>query len=233
MKQDELKILVVDDDKIMLNLLYNTFKKTGQNVETAEDGQQAVNILRKKTFDIVITDLNMPRMDGISLLKTIRRDQPQIIVIVITGFASLDTAMIAIKEGAYDYITKPFQIEEVLHAVARAKEKIYLLMENKMLMKKLHEAYDKISSLLNNKDEFAKELAEVDTALQLHHQELVKGVFELKRYQSDLAQKEYLQPNQNSDDILNRIEIAGKMKDRGQLTDTEYRKVKSKILEQA
>jgi len=144
----DIKLLVVDDDKIMLNLLRSTFEKSGRKVDTAVDGMQAIDIVRKKPFDIVITDINMPRMDGITLLKSIKKEFPHIIVIIITGFASLDSAMTAIKEGAYDYIAKPFQIEEVVHAVSRAKEKIVLLKQNEILVRRLEQAYERIKSLL-------------------------------------------------------------------------------------
>ncbi len=131
------KILVVDDERSMRDFLSIMLKKAGYDVATAVDGEEAVKILHKDIFDLVITDLKMPKVDGLQVLKTVKELSPDTVVIVITAFASTETALEAMKEGAYDYITKPFQIDEMKIKIQKAIEKRRLSAENVLLKKEL------------------------------------------------------------------------------------------------
>ncbi|MBI5180661.1 MAG: sigma-54-dependent Fis family transcriptional regulator [Nitrospirae bacterium] len=131
------KILVVDDERSMRDFLSIMLKKAGYDVTTAVDGEEAVKILHKDIFDLVITDLKMPKVDGLQVLKTVKELSPDTVVIVITAFASTETTVEAMKEGAYDYITKPFQNDEMKIRIKKALEKRRLIAENILLKKEL------------------------------------------------------------------------------------------------
>ncbi len=114
------KILIVDDEDNVTQLLTKVLSKAGFNTDYAKTGKQALEKIEKNTFDIVITDIKMPEMDGISLLKQINQMDCGIKVILITAFATVNTAIDALRFGATDYIQKPFDIEEVLSSVHKA-----------------------------------------------------------------------------------------------------------------
>jgi len=113
-------ILVVDDEQIVLNLVEDTLTDEGYEVTTTISSKKALELARNKTFDFILTDIRMPEMNGIELVKEIRIVTPTIGVIFMTGYANLETAKQAIKEGAYDYIMKPFELSEIRQAIARA-----------------------------------------------------------------------------------------------------------------
>jgi two-component system response regulator PilR (NtrC family) len=131
------KILVVDDEKSMRDFLSIVLKKEGYAVTTADDGEMASRLVQKEIFDLVLTDVKMPKMSGLKVLKTVKETSPDTIVVMITAFASTETAIEAMKEGAYDYLTKPFQIEEVRLIIQNALEKKRLRTENQLLKKKV------------------------------------------------------------------------------------------------
>ena len=131
-----MRALVADDDEIFQEILAETVEETGAEVALAPDGLAALEQLSAGDFDILITDLNMPRMDGLTLLKQVRILYPHILCILITGFGSLESAIQALRLGAYDYIQKPFMVEQVAVTIRNAvdrvktyKERAALLME--------------------------------------------------------------------------------------------------------
>ncbi len=113
-------VLVVDDDKSLREFLEIFFTREGYRVFTAGSGQAALACLKNNSISLVFTDVKMPEMDGVSLLKKIKSLYPDIPVILITAFASLDTAVNAMKEGAWDYLTKPFQLDELREIAGKA-----------------------------------------------------------------------------------------------------------------
>ena len=117
------RILVVDDDRGMQDVLEIMLTRAGYQVATADDGAAALELVRKKTFDLVITDLKMPRVDGIDLLKGIKETKPGTAVILLTAFASGETALAAMREGAHDYVEKNFNVDDLLDIVQDALEK--------------------------------------------------------------------------------------------------------------
>ncbi|MBI3610946.1 MAG: sigma-54-dependent Fis family transcriptional regulator, partial [Nitrospirae bacterium] len=131
------KILVVDDERSMREFLSIMLKKEGYAVTVAEDGGAAIRLIGKEMFDLVLTDVKMPKVTGIEVLKAVKEASPETIVLMITAFASTETAIEAMKEGAYDYLTKPFQIEEVRLIIQNALEKKRLRAENLLLKKKV------------------------------------------------------------------------------------------------
>ena len=116
------RILVVDDEFSVRDSLYNWFRKDGYEVTAAENATEALKALQDHAFDVALLDIKMPGMDGMELQEHIHRIDPRIAVIMITAFASVDTAVRALKQGAFDYVTKPIDPDELSHLVLRALE---------------------------------------------------------------------------------------------------------------
>ena len=131
------KVLVVDDEKVIREILADFLSMEGFSVRTAEDGVAALAELSKGSFDLVLSDLKMPNMGGLELLEAIRQHSPNVVVVIMTGFGTVETAIDAMKRGAYDYILKPFKVEEVVHTIRRALEKQKLATENLRLREAL------------------------------------------------------------------------------------------------
>jgi DNA-binding NtrC family response regulator len=113
------RVLIVDDEKFIRDILADFLGMEGYVVRTAEDGAAALNELNLAHYDLVISDLKMPRMGGIELLEQIGQAAPNALTVIMTGFGTVETAIDAMKRGAYDYILKPFKVEEVIHVVQR------------------------------------------------------------------------------------------------------------------
>ena len=135
------KILVVDDEESIREFLEIMLRKEGYEITLAEDGQKAKELLQKKSFDMIISDLQMPNMTGIELLKYVRQDFPEVLFMMITAFGTTETAVEAMKMGAYDYLTKPFKIDEVRINISNALRSKNLEFENKSLKKELGKEY--------------------------------------------------------------------------------------------
>ncbi len=135
------KILVADDEQSMREFLEIMLKKEGYKVFLAPNGEEVVKMIEKDIFDLVLLDIRMPKLDGISALKKIKSVNPETIVIMITAYASADSAIQAMKEGAYDYITKPFKVDEIKLIIRNALEKKQLQNENRLLKKMVKERY--------------------------------------------------------------------------------------------
>jgi putative nucleotidyltransferase with HDIG domain len=124
------RVLVVDDEKVIREILADFLSMEGFWVRTAEDGHSALQEMSRHPYDLVISDLKMPKMGGLELLEVIHRTNPNVIMVIMTGFGTVETAIDAMKKGAYDYILKPFKVEEVVHIVQRGLEKRRLAAEN-------------------------------------------------------------------------------------------------------
>jgi response regulator RpfG family c-di-GMP phosphodiesterase len=134
---DSPMILVVDDEQIIREILADFLTMEGFNVRTAKDGEAALVELSRTRFDLVLSDLKMPNMGGIELLEAISQHTPHVVTIIMTGFGTVETAIDAMKRGAYDYIMKPFKMEEVVHTVRRGLERKKLQAENLRLKEAL------------------------------------------------------------------------------------------------
>jgi DNA-binding NtrC family response regulator len=127
------RILIAEDEEKMRRVLEIMLTQDGYRIDTAEDGIKALSLCEKKSYDLVITDLKMPEMDGLALMRRLRRVSPEVPVIVVTAFGSVQTAVEAMKEGAFDYITKPFDREEIRVLVSKALSYGDLRKENSYL----------------------------------------------------------------------------------------------------
>jgi putative nucleotidyltransferase with HDIG domain len=135
--EDRPRVLVVDDEKFIRDILADFLGMEGYYVRTAEDGSSAVTELARNSYDMVISDLKMPKMGGLELLKEVARVHPDTLTVIMTGFGTVETAIDAMKRGAYDYILKPFKVEEIVHIVQRGLEKRRLSAENLRLREAL------------------------------------------------------------------------------------------------
>ncbi len=137
------KILIVDDEKDMLVLLERIISEEREHeVVTETDPSKALMLLRERPYDLVITDLKMPKIDGIKVLEETKKSNPQISVIILTAYATIETAVEAIQKGAYDYITKPFRRERILLTIDKVMQWQKMVTENLALRKALEERGD-------------------------------------------------------------------------------------------
>ncbi len=134
-------LLIIDDEKSLLEVLEVVFKKEGYKVKTATSGTEALEILNSNSVDLVITDIRMPHISGMDVLRFVKNNTPEVPVIVITAYGSIQQAVEALKAGALDYIVKPFDVEELKILVARGLERKHLEMENILLKKDLKEKF--------------------------------------------------------------------------------------------
>lgn len=124
------RILVVDDEKVIREILAEFLTLEGYQVASVEDGQKAIEELRLRPYDLVISDLKMPRVSGLQLLEKLAAENINVLTVIMTGFGTVETAIEAMKRGAYDYILKPFKVEEVIHVVQRGLYRQQLQAEN-------------------------------------------------------------------------------------------------------
>lgn len=127
------RTLIVDDETIMRNFLAETLRRKGIEVFTAENGKSALRLLKEKSFDLVITDLNMPDLTGIDVLKAVKQKSPETIVIIITAFGSIENTVEAMKLGAFNYLIKPFSPDTIEAVLEKAEEHQALIQENRYL----------------------------------------------------------------------------------------------------
>ncbi len=158
------RILVVDDEQVIREILADFLSMEGFVVRTAADGSEALVELSRTHYDLVLSDLKMPKMGGLELLGAIQKHTPNVVTVIMTGFGTVETAIDAMKRGAYDYILKPFKVEEVVPTIRRGLEKQRLRAENIRLKEalSLYKVSEAIASSLSLEQVLA---TVVDTAL--------------------------------------------------------------------
>ncbi len=161
--QNGARILIVDDEKIALRNLEHVMKKEGYVVVATQSGQNALKLLEEQQFEVVLTDLKMEKVDGMQILKRCRDLSPDTEVIMITGFATLESAVNTMKQGAFYYIAKPFKLDEVRKVVKEAVEKVRLKTENRQLREQLENYQGKVKIV--TQDPHMEKL--LDTARQI------------------------------------------------------------------
>jgi DNA-binding NtrC family response regulator len=138
----EASVLIVDDEQHIRKIMSIMLGKRNYACSLAASGEEALALVEKQSFDAVFTDLKMPGLDGLELLARLKKMDPDLVVIVVTAFASMETAILAMKAGAYDYIAKPFNEEEIILVLEKALERNRLLDENRRLKKQMEERLD-------------------------------------------------------------------------------------------
>ncbi len=136
------RILVVDDEQIIRESLCFVLKKEGYQVDEAPNGREALAKQENRPFDVVISDIEMPEMRGMELLEHITKRTPQTFVVMITAFASIETAVAALRKGAYDYVLKPIDFDDIIHRIRRLLEHRALSLENSLLRQEINRTYD-------------------------------------------------------------------------------------------
>lgn len=181
MKRPETRgdILVVDDEENIRSLLKLTLEEAGYKVDSASNGLEAVQKMSERGFDLVLLDIKMPGMDGIQALCKITIDWPHTAVIILTVVADIDTATKAMKLGAYDYLTKPFRLDDVLLAVQRATQRKSSRVTGKQYQHELERKIDEQAGQLR------QQLAELLNALAREH----KLLYELEKLQTSKGGK--------------------------------------------
>jgi len=165
--QSHIKILVVDDERIAVKNLEHILKKEGYTVTGTESSSNALKLLEEQQFDVVLTDLRMEKIDGLHILKKCHDLQPDTEVIMITGYATLESAVEAMKKGAFHYIAKPFKLDLVRNVVKEAVEKVRLKRENRTLRDQIENFQGKVKIITQDPTmqrllETAKQIAPTD-----------------------------------------------------------------------
>jgi DNA-binding response OmpR family regulator len=227
---EALSVLIVDDDASFREVLADVAVRAGYQVCSCGDGGEALELVRGQFVDLVITDLVMPGPDGLEVLKAVRQNRPEALVIIITGHASLQTAIEAIRQGAYDYIRKPFKLEEMELAIKNAGERIRLLRENKRLLAELQQAYEQVSLVKEIVEISSPPEQEVDTdfcgGLRLSSQRGEPFIPDNRLPLSYLrVRKEPL------DSVMGRLERLGALLEKGFLSQAEFQNLKAKLLD--
>lgn len=131
------KILVVDDEVIMRNFLVEALTRKGLEAIAAENGEKALNLVKEHSFDLVITDMKMPGITGMDLLKFVKEVSPRTLVIVVTAFGTIENAVEAMKSGAFHYLIKPFSLESLMANIEKANQHVVLVEENSYLREQI------------------------------------------------------------------------------------------------
>ena len=178
---------MVEDSKVLREMLVHVLRDEADVLESAANGQEAVEKHTAAPFDLIVTDLNMPMLSGIELIRKVREHDDLVEFIIMTAYASLETAIEAIKAGAFDYILKPFKIEELKVAVRNVRDKVALKRNNTLLIEKLRSFYDEVDRYKCNK-------------VMNYAEKVVKEIENLSR-----LRKEGLLRDEEFDDVKKRI----------------------------
>jgi DNA-binding NtrC family response regulator len=165
--ENNVKILIVDDERVALKNLEHVMKKEGYDVTATESGQNALRLLEDQRFDVVLTDLRMEKVDGMQILKKSQDLYPDAEIIMITGYATLESAVEAMKKGAFHYVAKPFKLDVVRGVVKEAVEKVMLKRENRQLRDQIENYQGKVKIITQDNNmqrilETAKQIAPTD-----------------------------------------------------------------------
>ena len=167
-------ILIVDDEESVRDSLYNWFIEDGYRVETAENAKKALAMLESENFDIILADIKMPGMDGLEMLKAIKSLRKESIVIIMTAFATVDTAVQALKDGAFDYVTKPFDPDDLSHLIRNASKQIALTEENEMLRDKVV-SLENVENLVGKSEAMMKVLKQIESVAPTNASVIITG----------------------------------------------------------
>ena len=168
------RILVVDDEFSVRDSLYHWFRKDGYSVTAVENATQALKALQDHDVDVALLDIKMPGMDGMELQEHIHRIDPRVAVIMITAFASVDTAVRALKQGAFDYVTKPIDPDELSHLVLRRLEQRRLREENEQLRETIDEMVS-VDAIVGDSPPMRKVLELVEHVAKTDATVLIRG----------------------------------------------------------
>jgi CheY-like chemotaxis protein len=223
--EQRIRVLIADDDEVCREILQDAIQKEGVEVVLASDGVEALEKLSEDPSDILISDLNMPRMDGLTLLKHARQQHPQILTIIITGYGSLQSAIEAIRLGAYDYIQKPFRIEEITVATRNAIDKVRILREKTFLLKELENLHQKLELV-----EAVKNIRAKDEESFPSEEDLKES--SLRLYSGVGLPLRFLEvPDESPSRVLTALDNLKELRRDGTITENEFQRLKKFIIE--
>lgn len=158
------KILIIDDEKAIRRSIKDILEFEKYAVEEAEDGQQGLDMALKNRYDVILSDIKMPKLDGIELLARLRQSDAESPLIMMSGHGNIETAVEAVKKGAYDYLAKPIDLNRLLVTIRNAMDKSTLVAETKVLKKKIGKAYEMVgeSKTLNQVRDMIDKVAPTD-----------------------------------------------------------------------
>ena len=171
---DKISILIVDDEDSVRDSLLNWFIEDGYEVEAAENAKRALQLLEKRDFNIILADIKMPGMDGLELQRRIKALNEETIVIIMTAFASVETAVQALKDGAYDYVTKPFDPDDLSHLIRNAGAQIRLSKENEALKKRVT-TLDDVDDIIGQSEAIRRLLEQIESVAQSNSSVIITG----------------------------------------------------------
>jgi DNA-binding NtrC family response regulator len=169
-----ISILIVDDEESVRDSLYNWFIEDGYHVECAENANKALSLIESQSFDIILADIKMPGMDGLEMMRRIKQIIPESIIIVMTAFATVDTAVKALKDGAFDYVTKPFDPDDLSHLIRNASKQVTLSDENENLRKKVV-SLENVEDLIGRSEPMQKVLKDIESVAQSNSSVVITG----------------------------------------------------------
>lgn len=207
----QIKILVVDDDRNIADIFQELITSKGRMVDVCYDGLAAIEKIQKYYYDLIIVDLVIPGVGGLDILKYAKKAHPNVLVIIITGYASIETAATAVKEGAYDYIRKPCKLEEIKIVVDNAIDNIKLHRENRELLKKLQEAYHELMVLKQAKPENDK-------------------IAKVRFYSRNMPDLHHFFNGSFPRNYVDKLQALSLLQDNGTLTETEFKTFKNHLL---
>jgi DNA-binding NtrC family response regulator len=175
MSEQKLSILIVDDELVVRDSLVHWFIEEGYDVDSAANANDALAKLAGREFDLAIADIRMPGMDGIELLEKIKSEQLDTSVIVMTGYASVETAIRALKHGAFDYITKPFDPDDLSVVARNALEQHRLKRENRILREQLSEETHAVTELVGQSEAMRKVREQIETVAGVDSTVMIEG----------------------------------------------------------
>ena len=208
----QIKILVVDDEMPVADILKDCVSGTERSVDVCYNGLDGISHIQRNHYDLIIVDLVMPKIGGMDVLKYAKKENPDVLVIIITGHASLETAILAVKEGAYDYIRKPCKLEEIRIVVDNSIERIKLYRENKKLLKQIQDTYNELMLLKQEK-------------------KTDKKISSINFFSSNMPSLHYLYNNRSSShNTVDKLQTLSRLREEGNLTENEFRDFKQNLL---
>ena len=222
---ETVQIMLAEDDDSLRSILEDFLKNPRRIIWAYRNGQDAVQALKNFSFDLVITDLMMPGADGLGVLKEAKKANPESVVILMTGYGSLDTALQAIHGGAYDYIRKPFKLKELEIVVNNACDRIFLIRENRHLLGRLKETMEEMKAF---KKVQGKDLASLYhiPSISLDHK-----ISELDLILNQMIPPKYdLQKSEQREKALQELERLIQLKKEGFIDRDEFHLLKKMLL---
>ena len=208
----QIHILIVDDETSVADILKDCVSNRGRSVDVCYNGLDGIEHIQNNHYDLIVVDLVMPKIGGLDVMRYAKKENPDVLVVIITGHASLETAIMAVKEGAYDYIRKPCKLEEIKIVVDNAVEKIRLYRENKKLLKEIQDTYSKLTLLKQEK-------------------KMDKKSSKINFFSSNMPSLHYLYNNSKSaGNTVEKLKALSMLKEKGNLTENEFKSFKQNLL---